>query len=83
MGCSGSSASTETIPIERSIIHLLQSGNNELVLKKLKTDKRIIDPNAKCNFRGDTLLHYAANKDCVELVKYLLEHKADPNIRNA
>lgn len=31
---------------------------------------------------GDTLLHYAVYKENVELIKYLMSNKADPNRKN-
>lgn len=63
MGCSGSAEKHDTVPIENSMITLLVSGQNDLLMRKIKLEGNNIDYNAKLNFKGDTILHYAAMKD--------------------
>ena len=45
------------------MITLLVSGQNDLLMRKIKLEGNNIDYNAKLNFKGDTILHYAAMKD--------------------
>lgn len=46
-----------------------------LLLKKASMNEEI-------NNYGDTALHYCAYLGYTEMVQWLMEHKADPNIRN-
>lgn len=38
--------------------------------------------NDSVNLYGDTILHYAVFHKNVDLIKFLLENKADPKIQN-
>ena len=77
MGCSTSESKT-SVPIANSLMHLLQSGQTDQVIKRLDQDKTI-DKNTPYNFRGDTLLHYSCSKNNYKLTDYLIKNGADKN----
>ena len=60
---------------DSDIIALLKRMNGD----KQNTDDRI---NAAVNLFDDTLVHYAVFNDRLELVKFLMENGAKPNIKN-
>ena len=54
------------------MLTLLMTGQNQLLIKRMKLEGRNIDFNMRLNFKGDTFLHYAAVKDNKEIIKFLL-----------
>eukprot|EP01017_Pseudomicrothorax_dubius_P031350 TRINITY_DN3995_c0_g2_i3.p1 TRINITY_DN3995_c0_g2~~TRINITY_DN3995_c0_g2_i3.p1 ORF type:complete len:118 (-),score=26.88 TRINITY_DN3995_c0_g2_i3:57-410(-) len=72
-------------PLKSSnLVVLLQLGDDKkfkaAVDAKLKEET--FDINSKINQFGDTLLHYAAFRGSESMVKYLLQHQADPHQQN-
>lgn len=62
MGCGGSGVSKNTVPIGNSMVHLLQTGQTDLIIKRLQQDGPE-SINTKLSFRGDTIAHYACFKN--------------------
>ena len=59
MGC-GTSLEGHYISIRNNVVALTICKKSEKVIKILEEMKDKFDPNTPMNFRGDTLLHYAA-----------------------
>ena len=68
-----------------------QANNNDLffqaaALGQFEAVKEFIangmDINTKCQYEGDTALTYAASEGNVPMVKWLLDHGADPDVLN-
>lgn len=72
---------TKKVSISNSLIHLLQTDQNDAIIKKLahynqeKFKERL-------NFQGDTIMHFACKKNNVLLVKYLIDKGADFTLLN-
>lgn len=80
MGCGGSGVSKNTIPIGNSLVHLLQTGQNDLIINRLQSDPSLCT--STISFRGDTIAHYACFKNNKELVRYLKSIDADFTKKN-
>ncbi len=80
MGCNTAGEKHQTVPIENSMITLLVSGQNQLLMKKIKLQGKNIDYNMKLNFKGDTFLHYAAIKNNKQMIEYLIKNVPQINL---
>lgn len=81
MGCQFSQNDNVRVPINKSIVHLLQTEQNKSLFKKLGYEGEEIY-RMKLNFRGDTIMHYACTKNNIELIQFLKDKGADFSIKN-
>lgn len=79
-GDGGGTAETNLDPNEPDPVVAARTGNLEAIKNLVSADPGLVD---ELDQEGQSLLHYAASFRRVDVVQYLIEQGADPNMPNA
>ena len=62
MGCNVPTNGKVTVPISNSLMHLLQTEQNDVLIKKLEKED-LESCKTRLNFKGDTIMHFACYRN--------------------